>query len=101
APRRLHAARQRRDRTRHAAVGCRRTERAFRDPALRRHPASDAVRDRHAALMAAYAVEPRRAPGAPERTAILLCNLGTPEAPAPDAVRRYLAEFLSDPRVVE
>ena len=51
--------------------------------------------------MAAYAVEPRRAPGMPERTAILLCNLGTPEAPEPAAVRRYLAEFLSDPRVVE
>lgn len=32
---------------------------------------------------------------------VLLCNLGTPEAPTPTAVRRYLAEFLSDPRVVE
>jgi ferrochelatase len=32
---------------------------------------------------------------------VLLCNLGTPEAPTPAAVRRYLAEFLSDPRVVE
>jgi ferrochelatase len=35
------------------------------------------------------------------RTAILLCNLGTPDAPTPKAVRRYLAEFLGDPRVVE
>lgn len=35
------------------------------------------------------------------RTAVLLCNLGTPEAPTPQALRRYLAEFLSDPRVVE
>ena len=34
-------------------------------------------------------------------TAILLCNLGTPDAPTPAALRRYLAEFLSDPRVVE
>jgi len=34
-------------------------------------------------------------------TAILLCNLGTPEAPTAPALRRYLAEFLSDPRVVE
>src|SRR5690349_19836412 len=34
-------------------------------------------------------------------TAVLLCNLGTPDAATPDAVRRYLAEFLSDPRVVE
>jgi len=34
-------------------------------------------------------------------TAILLCNLGTPDAPTASAVRRYLAQFLSDPRVVE
>ena len=34
-------------------------------------------------------------------TAVLLVNLGTPEAPTPRAVRRYLAEFLSDPRVVQ
>ena len=33
-------------------------------------------------------------------TAVLLVNLGTPDAPTPAAVRRYLAEFLSDPRVV-
>ncbi|WP_232496149.1 ferrochelatase [Novosphingobium kaempferiae] len=32
---------------------------------------------------------------------VLLVNLGTPDAPTPQAVRRYLAEFLSDPRVVE
>jgi ferrochelatase len=32
---------------------------------------------------------------------VLLVNLGTPEAPTPAALRRYLAEFLSDPRVVE
>ncbi len=31
---------------------------------------------------------------------VLLVNLGTPEAPTPGAVRRYLREFLSDPRVV-
>jgi ferrochelatase len=35
------------------------------------------------------------------RTGVLLINLGTPEAPTPKAVRRYLREFLSDPRVVE
>ncbi len=34
-------------------------------------------------------------------TAVLLVNLGTPEQPTAGAVRRYLAEFLSDPRVVE
>lgn len=32
---------------------------------------------------------------------VLLCNLGTPDAPTPTAVRRYLAEFLWDPRIVE
>ena len=32
---------------------------------------------------------------------ILLVNLGTPAAPTPEAVRAYLAEFLSDPRVVK
>ena len=32
---------------------------------------------------------------------MLLVNLGTPDAPTPAAVRRYLAEFLADPRVVE
>ncbi|MDD3800244.1 MAG: ferrochelatase [Novosphingobium sp.] len=32
---------------------------------------------------------------------VLLVNLGTPDAPTPGAVRRYLKEFLSDPRVVE
>ncbi len=36
----------------------------------------------------------------PERLGILLVNLGTPDAPTTPAVRRYLAEFLSDPRVV-
>lgn len=32
---------------------------------------------------------------------VLLVNLGTPDAPTTKAVRKYLAEFLSDPRVVE
>ena len=35
------------------------------------------------------------------RPGVLLVNLGTPDAPTPEAVRRYLAEFLSDRRVVE
>lgn len=35
------------------------------------------------------------------RKAVLLLNLGTPSAPSAKAVRQYLAEFLSDPRVVE
>jgi ferrochelatase len=37
----------------------------------------------------------------PERLGVLLVNLGTPEAPTRAAVRRYLKEFLWDPRVVE
>ena len=37
----------------------------------------------------------------PSCTGILLCNLGTPTAPNSRAVRRYLAQFLSDPRVIE
>ncbi len=37
----------------------------------------------------------------PRPLGVLLCNLGTPAAPSVGAVRRYLAEFLSDPRVVE
>lgn len=39
--------------------------------------------------------------GTAAKTAVVLVNLGTPDAPTPDAVRRYLAEFLGDPRVVE
>lgn len=39
--------------------------------------------------------------GLPESLGVLLVNLGTPDAPTTSAVRRYLAEFLSDPRVVE
>lgn len=35
------------------------------------------------------------------RIGVLIINLGTPDAPEAAAVRRYLAEFLSDPRVVE
>ncbi|MGE0114658.1 MAG: ferrochelatase [Steroidobacteraceae bacterium] len=37
----------------------------------------------------------------PERLGILLVNLGTPAAPTTAAVRRYLKQFLSDPRVIE
>jgi ferrochelatase len=39
--------------------------------------------------------------GTPESLGVLMLNLGTPDAPTPTAVRRYLAEFLKDPRVVE
>lgn len=37
----------------------------------------------------------------PRRVGVLLVNLGTPDAPDPGAVKRYLGEFLSDRRVVE
>jgi ferrochelatase len=43
---------------------------------------------------------PPRASGLAPGTGVLLVNLGTPEAPTPAAVRRYLREFLMDPRVV-
>ena len=36
-----------------------------------------------------------------ERVAILWCNLGSPDEATAGAVRRYLAAFLGDPRVVE
>lgn len=48
-----------------------------------------------------YATEPSWSHGSASRTAVLLCNLGTPDAPTPAALRKYLAQFLSDPRVVE
>ena len=48
-----------------------------------------------------FAPEPARAHDTADLTAVLLCNLGTPDAPTPSAVRRFLAEFLGDPRVVE
>ena len=45
--------------------------------------------------------EPAYTHGQAQRTAVLLCNLGTPDAPTPSALRRYLGQFLSDHRVVE
>lgn len=43
----------------------------------------------------------RRSHSASPRTGVLLVNLGTPDAPTVPAIRRYLAQFLADPRVVE
>ncbi|MEP6607710.1 MAG: ferrochelatase [Burkholderiaceae bacterium] len=45
--------------------------------------------------------EPGYRHGSLRRTAVLLINLGTPSAPDAGSVRRFLREFLSDPRVVE
>ena len=48
-----------------------------------------------------FATEPAYRHGSATRTAVLLVNLGTPDAPTASALRRYLAQFLWDPRVVE
>ena len=48
-----------------------------------------------------YNNEPAYTHGSIEKTAVLLVNLGTPEAPTAKAVKPYLKEFLGDPRVVE
>ncbi len=44
---------------------------------------------------------PDHPPIPPAKIGVLLVNLGTPNAPEPGAVKLYLREFLSDPRVVE
>ena len=51
--------------------------------------------------MPRFAPEPAHAHDQPLRTGVLLVNLGTPDAPTAPALRRYLKQFLSDPRVVE
>lgn len=48
-----------------------------------------------------YTGGPADGNGATASTGVLLVNLGTPEAPTAPAVRRYLAQFLDDPRVIE
>ena len=45
--------------------------------------------------------EPNYRHDSEEKIGILLANLGTPDAPTAKAVRKYLRQFLSDPRVVE
>ena len=50
---------------------------------------------------ARFSPEPPFAHDQAPKIAILFCNLGTPDAPTTAAVRRFLAEFLSDARVVE
>ncbi len=51
--------------------------------------------------MARYLNEPDYSHGTVSRTGVLLVNLGTPDAPEKSALRRYLRQFLGDPRVVE
>lgn len=51
--------------------------------------------------MTQFLGQPRFNHEQPLRTGVLLTNLGTPDAPGRAELRRYLKEFLSDPRVVE
>ncbi|MEO8631075.1 MAG: ferrochelatase [Betaproteobacteria bacterium] len=48
-----------------------------------------------------FAPEPAFKHGSVARVGVLLVNLGTPKAPTAQAVKPYLSEFLSDPRVIE
>ena len=51
--------------------------------------------------MTAFSANTPHDHAASERIGVLVTNLGTPDAPTTAAVRRYLAEFLADPRVIE
>ena len=51
--------------------------------------------------MPRFLPEPPHRHGNAASTAVVLVNLGTPDAPTAPALRRYLKQFLSDPRVVE
>ena len=51
--------------------------------------------------MPRYLTEPQHNHTIPAKIGILLINLGTPDAPTEPALKRYLKQFLSDPRVVE
>ena len=51
--------------------------------------------------MPAYRGEPGYAHESKERLGVLIANLGTPDNPDTGAVRRFLADFLGDPRVIE
>ena len=51
--------------------------------------------------MAKYKGNPEYKHDDPSCTGVLITNLGSPDAPTPAALRKYLAEFLSDQRVIE
>ena len=51
--------------------------------------------------MSRYQATPQFEHGLAESTGVLVVNLGTPDAPTTSAVRRFLGQFLWDPRVVE
>jgi protoporphyrin/coproporphyrin ferrochelatase len=63
--------------------------------------ASHRRRGANAPIPMRYLSEPPYPHGSAQRIGILLVNLGTPAAPTAAAVRPYLRQFLSDPRVVE
>ncbi|WP_416397531.1 ferrochelatase [Allohahella sp. A8] len=58
-------------------------------------------RREHPADTAQYKAQTSFEHGQRRRTGVLITNLGTPDQPDRKALRRYLKEFLSDPRVVE
>lgn len=70
---------------------------------LHRLPAADATMPQpsHYNGPADNAPERNVQAGAARETGVLLVNLGTPEAPTPRALRRYLAQFLGDRRVID
>ena len=51
--------------------------------------------------MTKYVGEKNYQHGSKEKTGVLITNLGTPDAPTRKALKPYLKEFLSDPRVIE
>src|SRR5262249_4742231 len=104
APRQLHAAWQRRSGPERLAGGSRRRRDAVRGPAraaAARRRVRPPVAHHRAALASMSAALRAHAHDGDDKVGVLLVNLGTPEAPTTPALRRYLAQFLSDPRVVE
>src|SRR5580704_5290807 len=70
--------------------------------AIARAESSEPVLRAAATPAAAAAPETAAAPEKVEHgIGVLLVNLGTPDAPDAKAVRRYLKQFLTDPRVIE
>src|SRR5206468_3519285 len=74
---------------------------ATRDRRCRASPARPVARLQERSIIGVFRKEPLHAHDRSSKIGVLLVNLGTPDAPTAAAVRRYLAEFLSDRRVVE
>src|SRR5438270_489246 len=86
-----------------AMLGCYHPQVVFSDPVFGTLAAADAAPRTWSGpdCMARYRSAPSFPHDRPTRLGVLLINLGTPDAPTTAAVRRYLAQFLSDPRVIE